>query len=281
VTGAAGMLGRDVMRAGERAGHELVGLSRAELDISEAAAVESAFAAVEPDAAVNCAPGPTSTGPRAKRHRHAWSTPTAPGTGACCGRAGVALVHVSTDYVFTGEAPLDAGGAPRAYVESDRTGPRSVYGQSKLEGELQVLAAAHTHAVVRSSWLFGVHGTTSSPQCCASRANAMRCRWSPTRRLSHLDRPSRPALLGLIEREISASSISPAPRTSPGTASPARSSAGRARLPRGAGEHRRDVAPGARPAWSALESEREDVRRCPTGATALRDISRPGGRAPG
>src|SRR5205085_9712857 len=74
--------------------------------------------------------------------------------------AGAPLVHVSTDYVFDGEAPVDANGAARPYVESDPTGPRSVYGHTQLAGERAVLAPSPRHAVVRSSWLFGVDGNS-------------------------------------------------------------------------------------------------------------------------
>jgi dTDP-4-dehydrorhamnose reductase len=159
VAGASGMLGSDVMRAGERAGHELVGLSHQELDVADAAAVQRAFAGVSPDAAVNCAAWTDVDG--AESHREQARAVNAEGAGniaRAAASAGVPLVYVSTDYVFAGDAPLDAAGSPRPYVESDPTGPRSVYGETKLEGELQVLAASPRHAVVRSSWLFGVDG---------------------------------------------------------------------------------------------------------------------------
>ena len=71
---------------------------------------------------------------------------------------GVPLLHISTDYVFDGTAPLDGDGRPRPYLESDATGPRSVYGSTKLEGELQVLAASPAHTVVRTAWLYGLDG---------------------------------------------------------------------------------------------------------------------------
>jgi dTDP-4-dehydrorhamnose reductase len=61
------------------------------------------------------------------------------------------LVHVSTDYVFAGQAD-------RPYVESDPVGPCSAYGRTKLAGEHEILALAAGHAVVRSSWLFGSGG---------------------------------------------------------------------------------------------------------------------------
>lgn len=159
VTGAFGMLGCDVVRAGERAGHELVGLAHSQLDLTDADAVEGAIQRIRPEAAVNCAGWTDVDG--AETHPEQARAVNADGAGnlaRAAAAAGVPLVHVSTDYVFAGDPPRDATGAPRPYVESDPTGPRSVYGRTKLEGELQVLAAAPRHAVARSSWLFGVNG---------------------------------------------------------------------------------------------------------------------------
>jgi len=65
-----------------------------------------------------------------------------------CAEAGARLVHVSTDYVFPGDAD-------RPYREDDPTGPRSVYGRTKLEGEEAVLSACEDFLVVRTSWVFG------------------------------------------------------------------------------------------------------------------------------
>jgi dTDP-4-dehydrorhamnose reductase len=68
-----------------------------------------------------------------------------------CARAGACLVHVSTDYVFSG----DFGGAERRpYEIDDETGPLSVYGRSKLAGEFAVLSAMPDANVVRTSWIF-------------------------------------------------------------------------------------------------------------------------------
>lgn len=65
-----------------------------------------------------------------------------------CAEAGARLVHVSTDYVFSGDAR-------RPYREDDPTGPRSVYGRTKLDGDLAVLAASDEFLIVRTSWVFG------------------------------------------------------------------------------------------------------------------------------
>jgi dTDP-4-dehydrorhamnose reductase len=159
VTGASGMLGCDVMRAGRRAGHELVGLGLPELDIVDADAVESAFRGLSPDAAVNCAAWTDVDGAESRPEEARLVNAEGAGNLARAAAAtGAPLVHVSTDYVFAGDPPRDATGAPRPYVESDPTGPRSVYGRTKLEGELEVLAASKRHTVARSSWLFGVDG---------------------------------------------------------------------------------------------------------------------------
>jgi len=65
-----------------------------------------------------------------------------------CAKRGIRLVHVSTDYVFSGDARV-------AYREQDEPKPRSVYGRSKLAGEGRVLAIASNSLIVRTSWLFG------------------------------------------------------------------------------------------------------------------------------
>jgi dTDP-4-dehydrorhamnose reductase len=266
VTGAAGMLGCDVMRAGERAGYELVGLARPLLDISDASAVGSALDRVAPDAVVNCAAWTDVDG--AESHPAEARAVNAEGAGnlaRATAAAAVKLVHVSTDYVFAGEAPLDASGTPRPYVESDRTGPRSVYGETKLEGELQVLAAARTHAVVRSSWLFGIdgHSFVATMLRLAGERDAVQVvsdqvgcpTWT-----GHLA----PALLGLIERDVSGL-VHLAGATHVSWNGFAREIFRQAELdcrvePATSAEMAR---PAPRPAWSALESEREDVLPMP------------------
>ncbi len=159
VVGAAGMLGGDVRRAAERAGHEPVAVDLPELDIVDADAVARTFERVRPDAAVNCAAWTDVDG--AETHREAACAVNADGAGnlaRAAARHEVHLVHLSTDYVFDGRAPLDSEGRRRPYLESDATGPLSVYGQSKLAGERPVLEASRRHTVVRSAWLFGLDG---------------------------------------------------------------------------------------------------------------------------
>jgi dTDP-4-dehydrorhamnose reductase len=159
VTGAAGMLGNDVRRVAERAGHELILVDLPELDITDEQAVVAFYERERPQATVNCAAWTDVDG--AETHRELAHTVNADGAGNLARAAAqidTQLLHISTDYVFDGAAPLDHEGRPRPYVESDRTGPRSVYGETKLAGEQQVLAASHNHTVVRTAWLYGVDG---------------------------------------------------------------------------------------------------------------------------
>ncbi len=153
VTGAAGMLGQDVVAAAARAGHDVSPLSRRELDICDAAAVSAAVAASRPDAVVNCAAWTDVDG--AEGDEAGATAVNGAGAGNVAAAAAAAdafVVQVSTDYVFDGSAR-------EPYRESAATAPLGAYGRSKLAGELAVARAAPDgHAIVRSSWLFGEHG---------------------------------------------------------------------------------------------------------------------------
>jgi dTDP-4-dehydrorhamnose reductase len=152
ITGAAGMLGRDVAAAAARSGHEVVALARAELDITDRAAVRAAIAEAAPDAVVNCAAWTDVDG--AEADEAAATRINGDGAGILAAEsaaAGAFLVHVSSDYVFDGQ-----GQAP--YREDSPTAPLGAYGRSKLAGEQAVAAARGEHAIVRSAWLFGVAG---------------------------------------------------------------------------------------------------------------------------
>src|SRR3954452_11568374 len=147
VTGAAGMLGRDVVAAAASAGHDVIALARADLDITDADAVRAAIADARPDAVVNCAGSTDVDG--AEADEEAATRINGEGAGNLAAAAPF-LVHVSSDYVFD-------GAAAEPYAEDDPTGPRTAYGRSKLAGE-HAVAAAGEHAIVRSAWLFGAHG---------------------------------------------------------------------------------------------------------------------------
>ena len=152
VTGAAGMLGRDVMLAAGNAGHDVVGFGRAELDVTSAGALARKFDLERPDVVINCAAWTDVDG--AETAEEAAFAVNGTGAGNVAGAAaqvGASVVYVSSDYIFDG-----AKGAP--YVESDQPAPLSAYGRTKLAGEEATVAANKRHFVVRSAWLFGIGG---------------------------------------------------------------------------------------------------------------------------
>jgi dTDP-4-dehydrorhamnose reductase len=152
VTGAGGMLGRATVAAAAAAGHQVVPLTRAELDLRDADAVVAVIGSTGADAVINCAAYTDVDGSETDEENALAVNGGAAGNLArAATTAGAHLVHVSTDYVFDGtkETP---------YVESDPVGPRSAYGRTKLAGERAVAAASADHAIVRTAWLFGEGG---------------------------------------------------------------------------------------------------------------------------
>ena len=152
VTGATGQLGHDVCRELERRGVEYRGVGSRELDITDAAAVEAALGEYAPDGVIHCAAW-TKVDAAEDERAACWRV-NAAGTAhiaAACAALGAKVLYISTDYVFPG-----TGAAP--WKTDDGTGPLSVYGKSKLAGELAVETLLEKYFIVRISWVFGKNG---------------------------------------------------------------------------------------------------------------------------
>ena len=152
IVGAYGMLGREVVAAARVAGHDVEARDVDTLDIVDAEVAFDVVADTEPDAVINCAAFTDVDG--AEDQEDVALAVNGAGAGnlaAAAAAHGARSVHVSTDYVFPGDAA-------RPYVESDPTGPRTAYGRTKLAGEIAVARANPDHAIARTAWLFGVHG---------------------------------------------------------------------------------------------------------------------------
>ena len=146
------MLGQAVAAAATRLGHDVVALSRAELDVTDADHVRRVVAAAEPRAVVNCAAWTDVDG--AETAEAAATAVNGEGAGnvaRAAAESGARIVHVSTDYVFDGRKDSP-------WVESDPVGPIGAYGRSKLAGEEAIAEAMEDHAIVRTAWLFGAGG---------------------------------------------------------------------------------------------------------------------------
>ena len=152
ITGAAGMLGTDVVRAAHAANHEVVALARADLDVRRSYLVRRMLDRERPDAVINCAAWTDVDGAEADEEAATELNGRAAGiVAAAAADVGAAIVHPSTDYVFDGTAR-------DPYLESHPTSPINAYGRSKLAGEYVVAEANPRHFVVRTSWLFGSAG---------------------------------------------------------------------------------------------------------------------------
>jgi dTDP-4-dehydrorhamnose reductase len=153
VTGRTGQVVTALVERGALAGHEIIALGRPELDLADPASVERAIVASRPDAVVSAAA--YTAVDKAESERDLAFAVNGAGAEVVAQSAkalGVPLVHISTDYVFSGA--LD-----RPYAESDPTGPTGVYGASKLAGEEAILSTyGDNSAILRVAWVYSPFG---------------------------------------------------------------------------------------------------------------------------
>lgn len=153
VTGSKGQLGQALEQlAPSFSKHQFVLVDKDVLDICSPGDVKGFFKQHKPDVLVNCA-AYTSVDAAEENVQEAMLV-NARGAGIlaeAAARASALMVHVSTDYVFDGKGH-------RPYTESDSANPRTVYGKSKLEGELEVLFNAKHSLIIRTSWLYSRYG---------------------------------------------------------------------------------------------------------------------------
>lgn len=151
VTGAGGMVGRDLSDALAEHNEDFVALSRADLDITDARLVDKVVRDVQPTVIVNCAAyTKVDAAEEDERVANAINGSAVEFLAEGANAAGAHLVQISTDFVFD-------GAAREPYEINAQTAPLSAYGRSKLLGEY---AATHArkYVILRTSWLFGAHG---------------------------------------------------------------------------------------------------------------------------
>lgn len=152
IVGHNGMLGQDMVRAAHGAGHNVSVVDFPDIDITKQESIQSHIASFRPQAVINCA-AYTAVDACETDRGHAFAV-NALGAGLLARAAdecGAVVVHFSTDYVFDG---TKAG----PYRESDPVNPVSVYGKSKLEGELLVRDNCLRSFIFRTAWLYGAGG---------------------------------------------------------------------------------------------------------------------------
>lgn len=152
VTGVKGQLGYDVVNELEKRGIEAVGVDIQEMDITDAASVDKVIREAAPDAVIHCAA--YTAVDAAEENEELCRKVNADGPrniAKVCKALDIKLLQVSTDYVFDGKGE-------RAWEPEDVCQPKSVYGQTKYEGELAVKELTDKYFIVRIAWVFGING---------------------------------------------------------------------------------------------------------------------------
>lgn len=153
VTGTQGQVARSLAEAGAAAGETVELVGRPDFDLETGRGVEAAILAAGADVVVSAAA--YTAVDKAESDQATAFAVNAEGAGrvaAATAKAGIPVIHLSTDYVFDGLLE-------RPYLEDDRTGPVSVYGASKLEGEQRVAAANARHVILRTAWVYSPFGS--------------------------------------------------------------------------------------------------------------------------
>ncbi len=152
VTGAAGQLGRELVLMLQAAGEEVVGIDQQELDLSRTDEVAESIADYGVDWVINCAAYTQVDNAEENRElafliNRDSAKAVAMGVKRCGGR----MVHISTDFIFDGKQS-------RPYKEDDVANPLGIYGRSKLESEHLVLEVLPEVIILRTAWVYGIHG---------------------------------------------------------------------------------------------------------------------------
>lgn len=152
VCGATGQIGRSLTTQAQARGLDVIGMSHQQMDLTDARQVQRTVERLRPGLIINAAAF-TQVDAAEGNARLAYAVNrdgAALLAGAAAGLA-IPLFHLSTDYVFDGQARSP-------YKESDRTAPLGVYGASKLEGEHAIAQRLERHLILRTSWVYGEHG---------------------------------------------------------------------------------------------------------------------------
>ncbi len=151
LTGANGQLGWELQRTLAPSGR-VIALTREQLDLSQPDAIRQTVQAHQPDIIISPAAYTAVDKAESEPELAMAVNGVAPGVFAEeAKKLGALLIHYSTDYVFD-------GGSTSPYTENDAPNPQSVYGQTKLAGEAAISAVDGTHLILRTSWVYGVHG---------------------------------------------------------------------------------------------------------------------------
>ncbi|MCQ4314019.1 dTDP-4-dehydrorhamnose reductase [Pseudomonas stutzeri] len=152
VCGASGQVGHELVDRARAYGLEALGMTRRQLDITNSGQVRQLIRQLKPGLIINAAA--YTHVDNAETHSdqaYAVNRDGAARLAEAAREAAIPLLHISTDYVFSGETQTP-------YNETDEVAPTGVYGASKLAGEAAIQAVLDQHVILRTSWVYGVHG---------------------------------------------------------------------------------------------------------------------------
>ncbi len=152
LTGAAGQLATDLSAVLKDAGLSVRGYDSKSLDVSDGKRVMEEVSMVKPGIIINCgAYTKVDLAEKEREQAFAVNKDGAAHVAEAARKVNAVLVHISTDFVFDGLKSTP-------YTESDATNPLSVYGESKLAGETEIMERMEDYIIVRTSWLYGKSG---------------------------------------------------------------------------------------------------------------------------
>lgn len=153
VIGSSGQLGWELGRRGKTKGVDIVPLDLPEFDICNPSAVRMAVNKTGISLVVNAAAYTAVDQAESEPDLAFAVNRDGPSyLASSCADVGIPIIHISTDYVF-------GGNKKRAYLETDPVSPVGVYGKSKAAGETEVRNHLQEHIILRTAWLYGVHGS--------------------------------------------------------------------------------------------------------------------------
>ncbi len=152
IIGSKGQLGRELVSQSKNLGFEILGADLPQLDITDIAQVENTITNFQPSLVINAA-AYTDVDKAETEQSLAFAVNSDGPTNLAvvCANSDIPLIHISSDYVFDGQK-----GTP--YIETDPVSPLGVYGKSKTDGEKKIRFNIKKHIILRTSWLYGVHG---------------------------------------------------------------------------------------------------------------------------
>lgn len=151
ITGALGQVGQELMLSAP-ASWQVSGFGSKELDISDAQKVLDTVQQLQPQLIINAAAYTAVDQAESDQSRaYAVNQHGAHNLAQAAQSIDCPLLHISTDYVFDGQHN-------QPYTEHDTAAPNSVYGDSKWQGEQAITAICRKHIILRTSWVFGLHG---------------------------------------------------------------------------------------------------------------------------